>query len=160
MRIGIVSDTHNNLKNVRRIVELFNSLAVDRVIHTGDITQAKTVDLFATLTVPLYGVFGNNDQGELDLLQSAVLKHGFHIVQPPLTLNWAGRKIVVTHDPLDLDCPDDIDVVLHGHTHLETIDFKDSRLTFNPGECAGIMQGKNAIGILDLLTMQPEVIKF
>ena len=41
MRIGVVSDTHNNLKNVRRIVELFNTAAVDRVIHTGDITQAK-----------------------------------------------------------------------------------------------------------------------
>ncbi|GIR63688.1 MAG: hypothetical protein CM15mP68_3540 [Pseudomonadota bacterium] len=43
MRIGVVSDTHNNLKNVRRIVELFNTAAVDRVIHTGDITQAKTI---------------------------------------------------------------------------------------------------------------------
>ena len=41
MRIGVVSDTHNNLKNVRRIVELFNAAAVDRVIHTGDITQSQ-----------------------------------------------------------------------------------------------------------------------
>ena len=38
MRIGVVSDTHNNLKNTRRIVELFNEAEVDRVIHTGDIT--------------------------------------------------------------------------------------------------------------------------
>ena len=43
MRIGIVSDTHNNLKNCRKIVELFNDLTVDHVIHTGDITQAKTI---------------------------------------------------------------------------------------------------------------------
>ena len=36
MRIGVVSDTHNNLKNVAKIVELFNEARVDRVIHTGD----------------------------------------------------------------------------------------------------------------------------
>ena len=47
MRIGIVSDTHNNLGNVAAIVELFNQAKVDRVIHTGDITQAKTLDVLA-----------------------------------------------------------------------------------------------------------------
>jgi uncharacterized protein len=62
MRIGIVSDTHNNLKNVARIVEIFNTARVDRVIHTGDITQAKTIHAFARLDAPLWGVFGNNDQ--------------------------------------------------------------------------------------------------
>ena len=46
MRIGIVSDTHNNLRNVAKIVELFNAARVDRVIHTGDITQAKTIHAF------------------------------------------------------------------------------------------------------------------
>ncbi len=50
MRIGVVSDTHNHLKNVARIVELFNAARVERVIHTGDITQAKTIRTFAGLT--------------------------------------------------------------------------------------------------------------
>ena len=162
MRIGVVSDTHNNLGNVKRIVELFNHHAVDRVVHTGDITQVKTVDLFASLNAPLYGVFGNNDQAELQLLQIATKSHGFHFIQPPLTLTWSGKRIIVLHDPLDVaSAPlDDVDVILHGHTHIERIQYDQSRLIFNPGECAGIMPGKNAIGILDLLTMQPEVIKF
>ena len=68
MKIGIVSDTHNNLRNVQRIVELFNASGVERVIHTGDITQAKTLDVFAHLNAPLYGVFGNNDEGECESL--------------------------------------------------------------------------------------------
>ena len=49
MRIGVVSDTHNNLKNVAKIVDLFNASRVERVVHTGDITQAKTLDLLAGL---------------------------------------------------------------------------------------------------------------
>ncbi len=47
MRIGIVSDTHNMLRNVERIVSLFDAAGVERVVHTGDITQAKTLEVFA-----------------------------------------------------------------------------------------------------------------
>ena len=49
MRIGVVSDTHNNLRNTRRIVELFNTARVDAVVHTGDVTQPKTLDVLAGL---------------------------------------------------------------------------------------------------------------
>ncbi|XOV88450.1 MAG: metallophosphoesterase [Pseudomonadota bacterium] len=162
MRIGVVSDTHNNLKNVRRIVELFNETGVERVIHTGDITQAKTVQAFAALQAPLYGVFGNNDQGELVELHEAAGDLGFHFVQPPLPLTWAGRRIVVVHDPLELEMVQlhDYDLVLHGHTHRLTIEFAGQRLTFNPGESAGMMTGYNAVGIVDLVALQPEILNF
>lgn len=162
MRIGVVSDTHNNLKNVRRIVELFNDAGVERVIHTGDITQPKVIDEFSALNAPLFGVFGNNDQGELALLETMVRRHGFHFVQPPLALEWAGRRIVVIHSPEELALVghEDFDVLLHGHTHRLTIEFDDTRLTFNPGECAGMIEGANAIGVLDLVALSPEIIRF
>ena len=161
MRIGIVSDTHNNLENCRRIVELLNGLDVDRVIHTGDITQAKTIDVFSSLDAPMLGVFGNNDK-ERESLNAAIDRHDFHFIDPPLELSWAGRNLVVVHDPLELDSVDcrGYDVILHGHTHLETIEFVDSQLTFNPGESAGMMAGHNSIGLLDLISLELEVIKF
>lgn len=90
MRIGVVSDTHNNLKNVARIVELFNDANVDVVAHTGDITQAKTLDVMADLKSPLVGVFGNNDQ-ERASLDSAIAAHGFHFQDPPYEVVWASR---------------------------------------------------------------------
>ena len=92
MKIGVVSDTHNNLPNVKRIVELFNAAQVERVIHTGDITQAKTLDMFAQLTMPLYGVFGNNDQ-ERDSLDEAIARHGF--TGTPRAGNCARRRATV-----------------------------------------------------------------
>ena len=162
MRIGVVSDTHNNLRSVKRIVELFNEARVDRVVHTGDITQVKTVELLSELNAPLYGVYGNNDQGELAGLELCMRKYGFHFIQPPLVLDWAGRQIVVVHDPSLLDelVTNSFDVVLHGHTHLQTLQFEDSRLLFNPGECAGMLQGQNSIGIVDLLALQAEILRF
>ena len=161
MKLGVVSDTHNNLKNCQRIVELFNAAQVDLVVHTGDITQAKTLEVFAQLEMPMTGVFGNNDQ-ERASLDAAIARLGFDFFEPPLPLDHAGRRIVVVHDPLELALVNeaDYDVILHGHTHRQLIEMKDGRLTFNPGECAGMMPGYNAIGILDLKTLTPEILNF
>lgn len=161
MRIGVVSDTHNNLKNVRRIVELFNAAGVEHVIHTGDISQAKTLDVLADLDAPVTGVFGNNDQ-ERESLVAAITRHGMTFVDPPLELTWYGRRILVVHDPLELDGVHTTEqhLVLHGHTHRQRIEQRDNQLIFNPGECAGHMQGYNAIGIVDLATMEHEILNF
>ena len=161
MRIGVVSDTHNNIKNVRKIVELFNSIELDHVIHTGDITQAKTLEIFAELKAPLMGVFGNNDQ-ERDSLEAAIATHGFHFQEPPFHLELAGREIIVVHDPLEFDGHIDAqDLALHGHTHRYRLEqLTEQTQVFNPGECAGHMTGFNAIGVVDLVDLSTELIKF
>ena len=161
MRIGIVSDTHNNLDNCRQIVDLFNRAGVEQVVHTGDVTQAKTIDVFAHLDMPMVGVFGNNDL-ERDTLDLAIAHYGFNFVEPPLSLVWAGRRLLVVHDPLDLETLElqNYDVILHGHTHRQTVTRQGTQLIFNPGECAGMMQGFNAVGILDLHQLEPEIVTF
>ena len=166
MKIGIVSDTHNNLRNVHRIVELFNDSGVEKVIHTGDITQAKTLDVFAYLEMPMYGVYGNNDEGERESLEAAVAAHGFIFQEPPFMLEWHMRSIMVVHDPLELNghLNGSVDLALHGHTHLyryeQTRGNGGNQVIFNPGECAGHMAGFNAIGVLNLSSLEAELIKF
>ena len=161
MRIGVVSDTHNNLRNVTRIVELFNEANVDLVVHTGDITQAKTLDVMAGLQSPLVGVFGNNDQ-ERASLDMAAATHGFYFQDPPYEVVWASRRIVIVHDPAELDgvLTTNHDVALHGHTHLQRIEHRSSQLIFNPGECAGHSQGLYAIGIVELDSLKAKLIRF
>ena len=44
MLIGVVSDTHNNIKNIGKIINIFNNENVDIVIHTGDISNAATLE--------------------------------------------------------------------------------------------------------------------
>lgn len=162
MRIGVVSDTHNNLPNVRQIVRLFNDAKVNRVVHTGDITQATTLEVFAQLRCPLYGVFGNNDVGEKPALKAVIQKFGFIFVDPPLEVYWCNQQIVVVHDPLEFEgvLSDKHDLALHGHTHMQHIEYQNGRLIFNPGECAGHMKGLNAIGVVDLATMTPNILNF
>jgi uncharacterized protein len=159
VRIGVVSDTHNQLPNVRSLVALFNAAGVERVVHTGDITQAKTLDVLAALDAPLYGVFGNNDL-ERPSLDAAIARHGFHIVEPPLRLAWAGREIVVVHDPRELGALPPVAVSIHGHTHRRVVERRGERLVFNPGECAGHLRGHNAVGVVDLATLGVELLHF
>jgi len=160
VRIGVVSDTHNQLRNVRRIVELFNAAAVDRVIHTGDITQAKTLEVFAGLDAALVGVFGNNDEREA--LDAAAARLDMQLADPPLSIAWAGRRLLVVHDPhcLDADAVASHDLVLHGHTHRPVCEHRNGTLVFNPGECAGVLPGHNAVGIVDLARLEVEWLRF
>jgi uncharacterized protein len=161
MRIGIVSDTHNNLRNVERIVRIFNEAGVERIIHTGDITQAKTLEVFRHLDAPMYGVFGNNDQ-ERDSLHAAIARNGFEFREPPFELTWHARRIIVVHDPLELDgaLQAGHDLALHGHTHFYRYERRDGQLIFNPGECAGMMTGFNAVGVVNLADLSVELLKF
>jgi putative phosphoesterase len=161
MRIGVLSDTHDHRANVGRIVELFNGAGVERVIHTGDITTPRTLELLARLDVPLYGVYGNNDV-DRESLHEVSTRLGLHFLDPPRALEWAGRRVLVTHDPDLLAQADlaDVEVLLHGHHHRYVSEEVSGVLRFNPGECAGHVQGRNSIALIDLISLETERIRF
>ena len=71
MLIGVVSDTHNNLKNIKTIISIFNKENVELVIHTGDIANEKAFKEFSNLNSKLVGVYGNNDRSEKGLQEVA-----------------------------------------------------------------------------------------
>ena len=160
MRIAVVSDTHNNLRNVTRIVELLNAARVERVVHTGDITQARTLEVLARLHAPLVGVYGNNDEREE--IAPVAAQFAMQLVEGHLSFEAAGRRVGVIHDPFHID--DALvaahDLVLHGHTHRLVLARRGSALLFNPGECAGMLDGHNAVGVVDLAKLEVELLRF
>ena len=160
MRIAVVSDTHNNLRNVTRIVELLNAARVERVVHTGDITQPKTLDVLARLHAPLVGVYGNND--ERDAIAPVAAQYAMQLVDGHLSFEAAGKRVGVIHDPYEID--DALlarhDLVLHGHNHRLVLERRAGALLFNPGECAGFLEGHNAVGVVDLAKLEVELVKF
>ena len=76
MIIGVTGDTHNNLKNIKKICSIFNENRAELVFHTGDISLPKSLLAFRDLNCPLKAVFGNNDIGEREGLIDAS-KKGF-----------------------------------------------------------------------------------
>ena len=163
MLIGVVSDTHNNLKNIELIIDLFNDEDVSLVVHTGDIASAKSLDKFSRLKCSLVGVYGNNNRNEIGLKEVA-LKNNFIFKEPPNTLCLDGRNIAIFHEPELIENflleNHNFDLVLHGHTHRYRNEVNNNVLYFNPGESAGMQEGKNAIGILDLEDLKTRRIFF
>ena len=163
MQIGIVSDTHNNLKNIDTIISLFNKEKVSFVIHTGDIANANSLNKFSQLNCKLIGVYGNNDRNEKGLKEIAN-RNNFLFQEPPKLINLCNKNIAIFHEPEDIDDfltkNQKVDIVIHGHTHRYRNETKNGVLFFNPGESAGMYAGKNAIGILDLKSIETKRIFF
>ncbi len=163
MRIGVVSDTHNNLKNIDIVISLFNQEKVELVVHTGDITNANSLEKFSKLKCKLLGVYGNNDRNEKGL-KDVAFKNNFLFQEPPNLINLYNRNIAIFHEP---DLIDDfllknnsIDIVIHGHTHRYRQEVKNETLFFNPGESAGMQKGSNAIGLVNLKNLTAKRIFF
>ncbi|HET6730031.1 MAG TPA: metallophosphoesterase [Nitrososphaeraceae archaeon] len=70
MRLGIISDTHDDVENVRAAIDIFNQKEVETVIHAGDYIFPGIVKEFGRLNAKLVGVLGNNDGEKGHLLKN------------------------------------------------------------------------------------------
>lgn len=59
MKIGVIADTHDDVENTKKAIEIFQDEKVDFVVHLGDYVSPPIVRLFKDLK--LIGIFGNND---------------------------------------------------------------------------------------------------
>lgn len=162
MIIGVTGDTHNNLKNIKEICAIFNENGTDLVFHTGDISLPKSLSAFSQLDCPLIGVFGNNDIEEKKDLRLASKKFDCKLFDEPYSLNLNKLNILILHHPdlINAQMLEENDLILHGHTHLYRLEKKHNCIIFNPGECAGMMKGKNQVGLVNLDSLQTEIINF
>ena len=162
MIIGVTGDTHNNLKNIKEICSIFNKNRADLVLHTGDISLPKSLLAFKNLECPLITVLGNNDIGEKELLEEAAKEFDCKIFSEPYFSNLENKKIAVLHHPdiIDDEIISSNDLILHGHTHRFRLEKLKNTIIFNPGECAGLMKGKNKVGLVEFPAMKVITISF
>lgn len=154
--IGLISDTHDNLKNIKKAVDYFNSQEVSLVLHTGDFVSPFTAAEFKALKAPMKGVYGNND-GDLQAL--AAKYEGVADIQPGWRkLKENGYVIYLTHIPLP-GPPADCDLYVYGHTHEAKVEVTDGCLAVNPGDCSGWVSPRSTIAIADLEKREAQIIE-
>ena len=136
MLLGVVSDTHGNVRNARAAAHLLASLEVGAVLHCGDVGTTDVPPVFAPW--PTHYVVGNCDEGyELELQNAALAAGGtWHGLQAELEL--AGRRIAVTHGHerkllYRLATCGEYDLVCSGHTHIAAERREGRTLVLNPG---------------------------
>jgi len=152
-----MSDTHDNMVQIRKAVDLFNARAVDHVIHAGDFGAPFTFRILKDLKAGFTGIFGNND-GEKLLLRKMSQDR---IFRQPHVFEMDSRKFVLVHEHQVVDAlaaSGHYDVVVYGHTHEADVRRIGKTLLINPGETGGWLYGKSTVAILDLGTMQAEIL--
>ena len=158
MRLGVLSDSHDHVPNVRLAVELFQRLEVDGVVHGGDFVAPFAVKPLADLNVPVVAVFGNND-GERVGLAKTIEGFGGEVHPNLAATELGGRRIAAVHYP-ELAEPiargDAFDLVIYGHTHEIEIR-QEKALLLNPGEVGGWLTGRSTVATVDLTTMAVEI---
>lgn len=154
MKLGIMSDSHDNIPLIARAVALFNREKVDLVLHAGDFVAPFTNMEFRKLGARLVGVFGNND-GDRPYLLNRFADIG-ELQGDFRELEVGRRSIVVMHEPKFLESltrASHYDLVVYGHTHK--VDIRQGKpLVINPGECGGWLYGASTVVTLDLETMR------
>lgn len=132
MKIGIVSDTHDNIDEARRAAEFFEG-KVQKVIHCGDMVAPFTAEIFDR-DFDFYAVRGNND-GEWNL-KSTIEEFGeFH--NNIIELEIDGLDLAVYHgteeEIVEGLVEKDYDYVFRGHTHERKIEDHGSTVEVNSG---------------------------
>jgi len=133
MKVGIVSDTHDNLDVIESAVDLFSG-RVEAVIHCGDIVAPFAATPFDA-EFDFYAVRGNND-GEW-ALASVVREFGVYFKEMG-ELSFGGASIAVYHGTSEsivdalVSCGG-YDYVLRGHTHERVHEECDGTVRINPG---------------------------
>ena len=159
MKIGIIADTHDNLPQIKKAVEIFNQEKVELVLHSGDFVSPFTCLEFKNLNCPLKGVFGNND-GDKIYLQEKFKGIG-ELFPEPYQTNINHKNIIMLHlEKLidDLAESQKYEVIIYGHTHRTDLRKIGKTLIVNPGECGGWLSGKSTIALLDLENLEAKII--
>jgi len=157
MLVGIISDTHDNMTQIRKAVDVFIERKVEHVIHAGDFTSPFTFRIFGELTCGFTGIFGNNDGDKLLLHKMSEGK----VYPQPHTFELAGKKIVVIHEHHVAGALGDsghYDLVIYGHTHKAEVRKAGTTLIVNPGEAGSWLYGKSTVAIVDLAEMKAEIV--
>ncbi|MHC4200226.1 MAG: metallophosphoesterase [Planctomycetota bacterium] len=154
MKIGIIADTHDHVRNVGKALDQFTARGVEVVLHAGDVVAPFAAKALARFAGPLHAVFGNND-GE-----RAGLSKVLDISRPPRDLTLGGRKVVLAHDPVEIpgELAGSAEVIVTGHTHEPEI-APGRPVRINPGEAGGWLTGRATCVVLDTETLEADVIE-
>ncbi|MBO3768137.1 MAG: metallophosphoesterase [Thermoproteota archaeon] len=165
MKIGVISDSHDNLPMIRRAVSRLNSEErLEYVFHAGDIISPFAAKEFLSLKYPVFFTFGNNDGERLMLKDILVSSSKGKLLWPKITIELEKYKIALLHGEDEsvveaLAKSGIYDVVIYGHWHKVVSRLVNNTLIINPGELCGYLTGKSTLAIVDLETKSAEILE-
>ncbi len=153
MKVGILSDTHNNIDKILKAIKFFNLRQTEFVLHAGDFSYPQAAKYFEKLNCPFMAVFGNNDFAVYELKK--VMDPFGSIFEPPYEFVLDGKDFLMTHRFYTPSKK--YDYIICGHTHRPLILKTYNGLVINPGETTGTRYGRSTVAILETNTNHAEI---
>ena len=144
MKIAVLSDIHDHLEALSRVLESLRPLDPDALILCGDLTRAKVLEACAAPGWPLHFCLGNCDSPHEPELRRAARAAGYAAHGRLGTLSLPQGSLAFTHYPAEADAQARSGLyraVFYGHTHrpgaLHLDSPSGSCLLANPGDVQG-----------------------
>ena len=156
MKIGIISDTHDNLELTKKACDIFRDKMVDVIIHAGDFTTPEIIRLFKEFNCRF--VAGNADS-DIDILNTECKNSGMECLNESCEIDAGGKKILVIHGSVvpvfrEAVASGKYDYIIKGHTHYFEDYVRNNVRVINPGSLS--RSDEYSIAILDTLTNELE----
>lgn len=160
MKIAIISDSHDNIENINKVLDYLTRQKISRLIHCGDLTSYKTLCYidrrFAGNVWIVRGNAETYDRAKVpEQFQNNAQKEDIiKIFGKVGEIEIGGVTIGFTHKPEDIKniLDKNYDFVFYGHTHkpwIEIKKYKDKKIIIaNPGNIMGQPYGAT-FAILD-----------
>ena len=157
LKIGVISDSHDNIGNLKKAFVMMKEQGVEVLIHCGDFCAPFMIKELEDSGFKVHCVFGNTDDRFFstriaDKSENIIL-HG-----DLGELELGGKRIGITHFPKlakGLACTNDYDYVFFGHNHIKSLEDVNGCKLVNPGELAGY-KNKSSFAIIDTSTDKVE----
>ena len=157
MRLGLVSDTHDNYAAAEAIAEAFADRGIDTVLHCGDFIAPPLLAAFDDHDFAFHGVLGNND-GERDGLETTIdgMNDASQLHGRFATLEFDGTTVHMLHGDQGIDEVNararsgEYDFVCYGHFHVAEEREEDGTTVVNPGAHFPTVPAENrSVAVLD-----------
>jgi putative phosphoesterase len=123
MKLGVISDTHDNVPAVEAAMDRFRAAHVDAIVHCGDFIAPPVVPHLDLAGVPVHAVRGNNDGEGEGLVSAFESLDGGTLHGRFAELAFDGLEFAVLHGEQRpvieaLAASGEYDYVCHGHWHV------------------------------------------
>lgn len=156
MRTAVLSDIHDNIWNLKKVLKRVKKEKCEVILFCGDYCAPSVVKLIIELKLLTYAVFGNVDGAHYEITKLVENLPFYHQFKEMAEVELDGKKIALCHHPKlarGLAATGEYNAVFHGHTHKPSPPelMIGKTLLANPGEIMGYY-GKCHFGIYDTKT--------
>ena len=152
MKIGIISDTHDNLRNLEAALKVLEAEGVTTILHCGDVCGPEIIRALAGFDVQI--AQGNMDR-HLGLAEAVEETLGCGRLAWLHESTPDGYLVATTHGDNrevlgNLISSGKYAYVFHGHTHRRRDQMVGRTRVINPGALGGVRRQSRSFCILDL----------